>query len=148
VRDHCYLAEAPQHLSGRRAWFAKCSRFHPQVDCRRSALILLFKKKPCEVAAVYHGPVETKFEAATLYEWASQTDGMAVLLGSTGVMLFGSRKVTGPGLRTALPLDRQRAMDLLRPYQSDLRTIRELRALLGKLPTLAKTFYPGTGAEA
>lgn len=49
-------------------------------------------------------------------------------------MLFGSREVTGPELRTALPLDRQRAMDLLRPYQSDLKTIRELRVLLGNTP--------------
>ncbi len=59
---------------------------------------------------------------------------MAVLLGSTGIGLFASREVTGLDRNTALHLDQQRATDLLRPYRSNLQTIRELRTLLGNNP--------------
>jgi len=63
-----------------------------------------------------------------------QTTQMAVLLGSTGIGLFASREVTGLDRNTALHLDQQRATDLLRPYRSNLQTIRELRTLLGNNP--------------
>ncbi len=59
---------------------------------------------------------------------------MAVSLGSTGMTLRGAAEVRGSERHTAMQLDRQRAMDLLRPFQADLRMIRELRTLLATTP--------------
>src|SRR5271165_114136 len=59
---------------------------------------------------------------------------LAVSLGTTGVTLRTSSEVAGSDRRTALVLDQNRALDLLRPCQSDLRIIKELRTLLATPP--------------
>ncbi len=59
---------------------------------------------------------------------------MSVVLGNTGVTLKAASDVKSLERSSALVLDRNRTLDILRPCQSDLPLIRELRTLLGRGP--------------
>ncbi len=65
---------------------------------------------------------------------------MGVSLGTSGVVLRASQEVIGSERSKALPLDRQRALELLRPSQFDFRILKELRGLIGdraRIPPLS-----------
>lgn len=86
-----------------------------------------------ESACTVPVPCKRKCFAVWVYCFEGRVS-LSVVLGNTGVTLKAASDVKSLERSSALVLDRNRTLDILRPCQSDLPLIRELRTLLGRGP--------------